>query len=123
MTYIAPRPAFAFLLQEVSSEMSRDEYTLKTDATAYGVGTFVISEYVTSAKTGKYVRATQSLVDAEAGADFAIVSEEIDATAGDVKAPVFVRLGVVKGRELVLDPSITVAEAKALLAKQFVIVQ
>jgi hypothetical protein len=120
MTYTAPRQAFAFLLSEGNGEISRDELTLKTNATAYAVGTLVISEYATGAKTGKYIRATQTLVDAEDDADFAIVSEETDATSADAKAPVINCLATVKGRELVLDVSITVAEATALLMKQFV---
>jgi hypothetical protein len=123
MTYVAPKKAFSFYLQEVSPEMSRGEYTLKTNAEIYDVGTLVISEYVADAKTGKYVRATQALVDAGVEADFAIVAEETDATTADVKAAVFVRLGLVKGRELILDPSITLSEAAALLLKQFVVVQ
>ncbi len=94
------------------------------DATVYAVGTLVISEFATGAKTGKYVRATQTLVDAEATADFAIVLEDTDATAADVTdAALFARLGVVKGNSLVLDNSITVPEAAALLIKQNVAVK
>ncbi|RVL87669.1 head decoration protein [Sinorhizobium meliloti] len=118
MVYTAPKLAGNFVLVEVHEILSRDEYTLKQDAAEYKVGTLVISEYATGAKTGKYVRATQTLVDAEAGADFAVVFDNVDASAADTKAAVFHQLGVVKGANLVLDASITVAETKALLAKQ-----
>ncbi|MGO7115579.1 head decoration protein [Rhizobium johnstonii] len=121
--YFAPRASEVFVLSEGHGDISREEYVLKTDAAVYDVGTLVISEYAVNAKTGKYVRATQTLVDAQAGADFAIVLEATDARAADVKAAVFVRLGVVKARELVLDVSITTAEAAALLLKQFVVVR
>lgn len=123
MKYTAPRPAEAFVLYEVKDSLSRADKTLRQDATVYEVGTLVISEFELDAKTGAYVRATQTLVDAEPTADFAIVLEETDATAGDVKAPVFVQLGNVKLREMTLDPSITPAEAAALLAKQFVVAE
>jgi hypothetical protein len=122
MTYTAPRPAFAFLLSEGNGEISRDELTLKTNAAVYAVGTLVMSEIATGAATGKFVRVTQTLVDADTGhiAEYAIVSEETDATAADTLAPVISWLATVKSRELVLDASITTSEAAALLKKQFV---
>ncbi|WP_027489237.1 head decoration protein [Allorhizobium undicola] len=118
MVYTAPKLAGNFVLFEVHEIMSRDEYTLKQDAAEYKVGTLVISEYATGAKTGKYVRATQTLVDAEDDADYAVVFDTVDAAAGDTKGAVFRQFGAIKGANLVLDASLTVAEAKALLAKQ-----
>lgn len=123
MRYVAPRPAESFVLYEVKDELCRNEFVLKQNATVYSVGTLVISEFAASAKTGKYVTATQALVDAEPDADFALVLAETDATAADVEAPVLVRLAVVKVRELTLDPSITQAEAAALLLKQMIVAQ
>lgn len=123
MRYVAPRPAEAFILYEVKEELCRNEITLKQDASIYSVGALVISEFAASAKTGKYVTATQALVDAEPDADFALVLAETDATAADAEAPAFVRLGVVKVRELTLDPSITPAEAAALLLRQTIVAQ
>ncbi len=120
MVYTAPKLAGNFFLVEVNELLSRDEYTLKQNASEYKVGTLVISEYATGAKTGKYVRATQTLVDAEDDADYAVVFEDVDASAGDAKGAVFQQLGVIKGANLVLDASITVAEAKVLLAKQYI---
>lgn len=130
--FIAPRYDTVFILSEDKSYLSRDEGTLKQDAVEYEVGTLVISEYNAGVKTGKFVRATQALVDAadllaiedfRKAPKFALVISSKDATTGDVKAPLFLRYGQVKAQELVLDVSITIAEATELLERQVIIVR
>jgi len=119
----APRPDECFIISEAEAFRSRDQITLKTDAAVYNVGTLVISEIVTGAKTGKYIRATQALADASTVEDYALVIYATDATAGDQIVAGFVRQGQVKSFELDLDVSLTIPEATALLAPQGIIVR
>ena len=130
--YVAPRFATVVILSEHDHGMSRETLTFKQSATVYDIGELLISEYNAGAKTGIYVRATQALVDAakvleiddpDLAATFAVSVDYVDATAGNTPGPTVNHLAQVKGRELRLDASITVAEAKALLAKQLVIVR
>ncbi|CDN46837.1 head decoration protein [Neorhizobium galegae] len=120
----APRPDEVFIRSEANGTLSRDKITLKTSATVYGSATVVIAEIVTNALTGKYVRATQTLVEA-AGENLhlAIVCRRTDAAEADVIATGFVRDGEVKGLELDLDTSLTVAEITPYLAAQDIVVR